>query len=93
MAEVSKKCVECGRPLAMFSGLMIGSDAYHTRCWEQTRLARSAVSSFDQTRLGSPRRGPVRRKLLVKLSVTSRPSRSLAPEAATRPRNRDRKAN
>ena len=63
MAGITQKCVECGRALEMFAGLMIGGDAYHTRCWEQTRLARSAVSSFDQTRSGSPKRGPVRRKL------------------------------
>ena len=62
MAGITQKCVECGRVLEMFAGLMISGDAYHIRCWEQTRLARSAVLSFHQTRSGSPKRGPVRRK-------------------------------
>jgi hypothetical protein len=75
MAEVSKKCVECGRPLEMFSGLMIGGDVYHARCWEQTRLARSTISPYDQTRSGPLKRGLVRRKPGVRLPATPRPSK------------------
>jgi hypothetical protein len=78
MAEISKKCVECGRPLEMFSGLMIGGDVDHARCWEQTRLARSRISTYDQTRSGPLKRGLVRRKPVVRLPATPRPSKWLA---------------
>ena len=62
MAGITQKCVECGRPLEIFAGLMIGGDAYHIRCWERTRLARSTISPYDQTRSGPPKRGLGRRK-------------------------------
>jgi hypothetical protein len=45
----------------MFSGLIIEGNAYHTRCWEQTRLARSTVSAYAQ-RSGAPKRRRGRRK-------------------------------
>jgi hypothetical protein len=35
MAESGKKCVECGRPLEIFSGLTVNGDAYHTHCWDR----------------------------------------------------------
>ncbi len=62
MAE-NAKCTECGRALEMFSGLTINDAAYHARCWEQTRMARSTVSPYDQTRSGPLKRGLERRKL------------------------------
>ena len=63
MAETGRICVECGRSLKTSPGLMIDGAAYHTRCWEQTRLARSTVSPYDQTRSGPLKRGLGRRKL------------------------------
>jgi hypothetical protein len=62
MAE-NAKCTECGRVLEMFSGLTIDDATYHARCWEQTRMARSTVSAYDQTRSGPIKRGLERRKL------------------------------
>jgi hypothetical protein len=62
LAEIAKKCIECSRPLEMSAGLIIDGDAYHTRCWEQTRLARSTVPPYDQTRSGAPKRRLGRRK-------------------------------
>ena len=62
MAE-SANCAECGRALEMFSGLTINDATYHPRCWEQTRMARSTVSLYDQTRSGPIKRGLERRKL------------------------------
>jgi hypothetical protein len=37
MAESGKNCVECGRPVAMFSGLTINGAAYHSHCWDTGR--------------------------------------------------------
>ena len=37
MAESGKTCVECGRPVAMFSGIAINGAAYHGRCWDTGR--------------------------------------------------------
>ena len=34
MAESGKNCVECGRPLAVFSGITINGAAYHNHCWD-----------------------------------------------------------
>jgi hypothetical protein len=62
MAE-TPKCTECGCALDMYSALTINGDTYHARCWEQTRMARSTVSPYDQTRSGPLKRGPQRRKL------------------------------
>jgi len=33
MAESGKNCVQCGRPVAMFSGITINGTAYHNHCW------------------------------------------------------------
>jgi hypothetical protein len=33
MAESGKTCVECGRPVAMFSGITINGATYHNHCW------------------------------------------------------------
>jgi hypothetical protein len=33
MAESGKNCVQCGRPVAMFSGITINGAAYHSHCW------------------------------------------------------------
>jgi hypothetical protein len=63
MTESGRSCAECGRSVEMSSGLMLDGAAYHTRCWEQTRLARSTVSLYDQTRSGPLKRGLGRRKL------------------------------
>ena len=35
MAESGKNCVECGRPVAMFSGITITGAAYHSHCWDR----------------------------------------------------------
>lgn len=35
MAESGKNCVECGRPVAMFSGITVNTAAYHARCWDR----------------------------------------------------------
>jgi hypothetical protein len=32
MAE-SGECVECGRPMALLSGLTVNGTAYHIQCW------------------------------------------------------------
>ena len=61
MAESVKQCVECRRSLEMSPGLMIDGAAYHTRCWEQIRLARSTVPPYNKTRSGPLKR---RHKLL-----------------------------
>ena len=37
MAESGKNCVECGRPVAMLSGLTINGAAYHSHCWDTGR--------------------------------------------------------
>ena len=37
MAESGKNCVECGRPVAMFSGLTINGAADHSHCWDTGR--------------------------------------------------------
>ena len=63
MAESVKQCVECGRSLETSPGLMIDGAAYHTRCWEQMRLARSTVSPYTKTRSGPHKRGLGRHKL------------------------------
>jgi len=34
MAESGKTCVECGRPVAMYSGITINGAAYHNHCWD-----------------------------------------------------------
>jgi hypothetical protein len=47
----------------MFPGLTINGAMYHARCWEQTRMARSTVSPYDQTRSGPLKQGLERRKL------------------------------
>ena len=44
-------------------GFTINDATYHPRCWEQTRMARSTVSLYDQTRSGPIKRGLERRKL------------------------------
>jgi hypothetical protein len=63
MAE-NAKCAECGRAMEMSPGLMIDGAAYHTRCWEQMRLARSTVPPYkNKTRSGPLKRGLGRRKL------------------------------
>jgi len=33
MIESERICVECGRPVAMFSGITINGSAYHAHCW------------------------------------------------------------
>jgi len=33
MALSATKCVVCGRPLELFSGLAVNGDAYHDQCW------------------------------------------------------------
>lgn len=33
MAESGKNCVQCGRPVAVFSGITINGAAYHGHCW------------------------------------------------------------
>jgi len=33
MAESGKNCVECGRPVAMSSGITINGATYHIHCW------------------------------------------------------------
>ena len=62
MAE-SAKCTECGRALEMFQVVTMNDATCHARCWEQTRMARSTVSPYDQTRSGPFKRGLERRKL------------------------------
>ena len=62
MAE-NATCTECGRVLEMLSGVTINDATYHARCWEQTRMSRSTVSLYDQTRSGPIKRGLERRKL------------------------------
>ena len=37
MAESRRNCVECGRPVAMFSGITINGAAYHNKCWDTGR--------------------------------------------------------
>jgi hypothetical protein len=37
MTESGKNCVECGRPVAMFSGITINGAAYHNHCWDNGR--------------------------------------------------------
>jgi hypothetical protein len=51
MAESGRNCVECGGPVAMFSGITIDGAAYHTRCWEQMLLARSTVPPYTRPRV------------------------------------------
>ena len=46
MAESGNNCVECGRPVAMFSGITINGAAYHAHCWvrgETVPKARAAT--------------------------------------------------
>jgi hypothetical protein len=33
MAESGKNCVQCGRPVAVFSGITVNGAAYHSHCW------------------------------------------------------------
>jgi hypothetical protein len=33
MAESGRICAECGRPVAMFSGITINGARYHAHCW------------------------------------------------------------
>jgi hypothetical protein len=33
MAESGKNCVQCGHPVAIFSGITINRVAYHAHCW------------------------------------------------------------
>ena len=33
MIESERICVECGRPVAMFSGITINGARYHAHCW------------------------------------------------------------
>jgi hypothetical protein len=56
MAESVKQCVECRRSLEIPPGLMIDGAAYHTRCWEQVRLARSTVPPYNKARSGPLKR-------------------------------------
>jgi hypothetical protein len=35
MAESGRTCVECGHPVALFSGVTINGAAYHNHCWDQ----------------------------------------------------------
>ena len=53
MAESGKNCVECGRPMALFSGLTINGAAYHTDCWDNGRrfiLQARPATGPDQAR-------------------------------------------
>ena len=34
MAESGKNCVECGRSMALFSGITINGAAFHNPCWD-----------------------------------------------------------
>ena len=34
MAVSGRKCLECGRVVAMFTGLMVNGAAYHAICWD-----------------------------------------------------------
>jgi len=34
MAESGKRCVLCGLPLKIFSGLTLNGDSYHDFCWK-----------------------------------------------------------
>jgi hypothetical protein len=34
MAESGKRCVVCGMPLKIFSGLTLNGDSYHDFCWK-----------------------------------------------------------
>jgi hypothetical protein len=33
MADSARICVQCGQPVAKFSGITINGAAYHPRCW------------------------------------------------------------
>jgi hypothetical protein len=37
MAESGNNCLECGRPIALFSELAVNGNAYHTDCWDNGR--------------------------------------------------------
>ena len=37
MTESGKNCIECGRPIAMFSEITINGAACHAQCWHYGR--------------------------------------------------------
>ena len=41
MADSGKNCLECGRPVAMFSGITIKGAAYHAYCWHLPKARRA----------------------------------------------------
>jgi hypothetical protein len=72
MAESTKTCVECGRPLEMSLGMTINGHTYHHRCWDKRgRLIPHArpVARPDQA---CPSKGFGHRKL------TSSPDKGLS---------------
>ena len=49
MAESGKNCVECGRPMALFSGITINGAAFHNPCWDNgRRLIPPRPETLDQ---------------------------------------------
>jgi hypothetical protein len=53
MAESGKTCVQCGRPVAVFSGITINGAAYHSHCWDYARPRVMPV--VEQRQLGQTR--------------------------------------
>jgi hypothetical protein len=55
MAESGKNCVQCGRPVAMFSGITINGAAYHSHCWhyDGRPVPKTRPATLDQMRRAS----------------------------------------
>jgi hypothetical protein len=56
MAESGRNCVECGRPVAMFSGITINGAAYHNQhCWDRSEPISGVMPAVENLQLGNTR--------------------------------------
>jgi hypothetical protein len=55
MAESGRNCVECGRPVAMFSGITINGAAYHNHCWDRSEPISGVMPAVENLQLGNTR--------------------------------------
>ena len=55
MAESGRNCVECGRPVAMFSGITINGAAYHNHCWDRSEPVSGVMPAVEHLQLGNTR--------------------------------------
>ena len=58
MAVSATKCVECGRPLELSSGMTINGAAYHDHCWDRRGKPVPQVRPATRADQARPSGGP-----------------------------------